>query len=468
MPIRTPQFFFVAILLSMGCGDEGVTEPLIQAPLDQVEALVAGRVIDGSGNPVDGATVEVSLDCSSELDPGCLVGTSVATDSEGRFAASVKQEQRIPYPVRASVRVTPGAGDGYLLGRAEVEGLDAAFQAQPVADTTFVEVVLPPNAVDSRRPVRIQSVGHRSPARPLLVDEERVYLSNPSGVAAMDQATGSFLWQKGESAGLAGLPYVVVGGIVAMAREVTLTAVRADAGEVLWTHDGLPNGMLTVSESNGLYATDGSSVVAYDLDNGALRWSRDLIGSGNVLLSASDAMVCAEILAYVECWDASTGDRLWSRPIDFADWLLVTDEQVISGSQTGWSAFDARTGGTLWENTIESFSAPAISDDDRLAFACSSSTCTAIGMDDGRIAWSVSFDGRIGAPAVGGDSVYVTVSTETRSTLLVLDATTGAVRERILPDPYDGEFSSRSPVIGTEFVFLFGGFGNLYVFERVP
>jgi outer membrane protein assembly factor BamB len=254
-----------------------------------------------------------------------------------------------------------------------------------------------------------------------------------------------------------------------MARDATLTAVRAVDGEVLWSHDGLPNQNLTVAEPSGLYASDGSGVIAYDPNTGEVKWRRELIGSGNVLLAANEAMVCAEILAYLECWDASNGEPLWSRPIDFADWLLVTADRVIVDSQTGSTALDARAGEVVWESPLQSFAAPAISDENRFILACSSTACSSVGMEDGRIAWSLPFDGRIGEPAVAGGRVYVTVNSETTSTLFMLDATTGAILERILPDPFDGSgFSSRAPAIGQEFVFLFGGFGNMYVFERAP
>ena len=82
-------------------------------------------------------------------------------------------------------------------------------------------------------------------------------------------------------------------------------------------------------QGGALLASD-RNVAAYDLASGATRWTRELIGCGNVVIAANRGLICAEILAFVECWEPLTGDPLWSRPTDFADWLLIADDRALS------------------------------------------------------------------------------------------------------------------------------------------
>ena len=66
------------------------------------------------------------------------------------------------------------------------------------------------------------------------------------------------------------------------------------------------------------------------------------------MIAANRGLICAEILAFVECWEPLTGDPLWSRPTDFADWLLIADDRLILGAESGWTALDGTTGEELW------------------------------------------------------------------------------------------------------------------------
>jgi outer membrane protein assembly factor BamB len=465
MRIRSSTFLATTMLAIGGCGESAVTEPEILPPVDHVEAVVAGRVTDAGGNPVEGAYAYVTLECSSDPEPGCLTATGGITDADGRFVLTFEFGFQSIYPVRARVEVTPPLGMGYVLGEARIEDSGAVFQVPPAADTTFVALVLPPNTVDSRRPIRIQSVGHRTGG--LRADRQRVYLSSPSGVTAMDPRTGECLWQRGSVSGLAGPAYALVGDVVAIARGGSLSAFRAIDGEMLWSRDAVPNRRLRTGGSERLFATDGLGVVAYDVRTGETRWRRELIGNGNVALAADEGLVCAEILAWVECWEPSSGESVWSRPTDFADWLAIAGERVILGSEAGWSALDAGTGEKVWEIRFERGYVPALSEAGDLAVACPPSECVAVRTEDGEVAWRTSIEGFLGGPAVADGVVYVPVREAPSSGLYLLDAATGAVRDRVLPDPFDGDFYG-TPAVGTDFVFVFGGFGNLYTFEKAP
>jgi outer membrane protein assembly factor BamB len=403
----------------------------------------------------------VTVNCSPESTDECRIGTNGATDSEGRFVFWIDREW-VEFPAIADVRASPPLGLGYVLGTTTVEGLATLFQRPPVADTTFVDLVLPPNSVDSRRPVRIQWVGHRTGG--LRLDSERLYMSSPGGVAAMDQATGECLWENGATGGLAGPAYVLAEGVVVLARGATLTALRAVDGEVLWNREGAITRSLTAGVGGVFFASDAGQIVAYDRASGDTRWTHELIGSGTVEIAAGEGLVCAEILAFVECWEPSTGEPIWSRPTDFASWLAIAGDRVILGAPSGWTAFDGATGAELWHADIGTFNSPTLAESEDTLFACSSAECLAVRVSNGQLVWRVAVSGP-GPPATDGEAVYVVSWEDGHSPLYVLEAATGAVREQILADPFDGGFYG-TPAVSEDLLFVFGGFGNLYAFEK--
>jgi outer membrane protein assembly factor BamB len=254
----------------------------------------------------------------------------------------------------------------------------------------------------------------------------------------------------------------VAEGVVVLARGATLTALRADDGEILWNREGALTGSLTAGEGGVVFAADSGQIAAFDLGSGTTRWTHGLIGSGNVAIAASETLVCAEILAYVECWAPSTADPVWSRPTEFAHWLVIAGDRVIVGAPSGWTALDGATGAQLWHADVVTFDAPVRAGDH--LYACPSGECLALRISDGQVAWRVAVPGQY-PPATDGEVVYVVAGEIGRSELYVLDAGTGAVREQILADPFDGDFYG-TPVVGENLVFAFGGFGNLYAFEK--
>lgn len=457
----TRSRLFVLVLALGGCGRQTVTEPDPSEPVDHVESVVAGRVTDIEGSPVEFAVVWV---CISPSDPGCLIGTSKYTDSDGRFLIRFELPIQQTYPVRATVEATPPVGQGYILGRVEIEDVAGVFEPPPVADTTFVDIVLPPNTVDSRRPIRVEYGLHRSGG--LRADANRFYLSTPSGVVAFDPVTGEAFWQRGGLGGLAGPAYTLQGDLVVVAGVESLFAVRAMDGAPVWSREGVPNRRITVADPDGLYATDGRGVVAYDPATGEIRWRNDLIGSGSVALAASGSLVCAEILAYVECWDPSTGDPVWSRPTDFASWLAIADDRVIVGSEAGWTALEAETGEIVWAAPLGRSPAPVISGAGDLAFSCAGSSCFAIRTSDGSLAWTTSFEEVPADLVLDGESLFVLEGSGPGSSLQVLDAANGGIRERILPDPFDRGFCP-DMAVNDDYVAI-RGCATLYVFERFP
>ena len=143
------RLLVTAIVLTSACNDSSPVDPIVEdGPIDHFEIVVAGRVVDAEARPVPGALVEVAAYCLTEPPAGCMTGTSLATDSEGQFEARLDHSLQVEFPVRVEVKAWPPLGKGYALGAASLADLEGMFQAPPVADTTFVEVVLSSNEVD--------------------------------------------------------------------------------------------------------------------------------------------------------------------------------------------------------------------------------------------------------------------------------------------------------------------------------
>ena len=401
-----------------------------------------------------------------------MVQTSYTTDEDGEFWARFERDLHGSHTVRMELTVVPPPGRGYVLGKTTIEDLILVYQPPPVTDPTSFHVVLPPNTVDSRQPVRVLLGYHRR--TDLRGDAERFYLSEPGGgTSAIDPATGDWLWQTGgfTPEGGMGPQYALLGDRVVIAgppipspSHAGLILVKASDGELVWIRDAVPHQTIAVSPPDGLYASEFGVVMAFDPETGGTRWTRELIGTGHAALAASAELVCSEILAYLECWEPATGDWVWARPTEFGSWLVIAGDVVILGSQTGWTAMDARTGDTVWEASIGAGPPPIVSPDKERAFDCAGSACLAIRTDDGGLVWRTTFTGAVSAPAVDGGSLYVRVGEGSGSSIHVLDAASGAIQERILPDPFDSGFCG-DPAVTSNYLAIFGC-GSFYTFER--
>ncbi|CAN5771170.1 hypothetical protein BH20GEM1_BH20GEM1_13110 [soil metagenome] len=462
--IRPNAILLLLLYAGTGCGDSPVAGPPAALPLVPVQAVVTGLVTDPGGNPVVGARVHVSAICFIEPYQGCpMETTSTTTNTEGTFLVRFEYELPSSRPVEMTLEVLPPLGMGYVLGKTTMEDLEGRYQLPPSSDTTSVRVVLPPNSVDSRRPIRVELGNHR--VGDLRADAERFYMSGPGGVGAVNPATGDRLWVRGSLNGLAGPRYALLGDRVVIAGATGLSVVRAADGELLWSREDVPNQTISASVPGGLFTSENDVVMAFDPPTGATLWSKELIGSGNVALAANADLVCAEILAYVECWHPATGDPAWARATDFGAWLAIGGGVVILGSATLQMAMNTESGEVVWEVSIGASSPPVFSEDEEHAFACSDSECIAIRTADGGIAWRVSFEDSVSEPAVEGGLLYVRAGVPPGPTsLYVLDAMSGATQERILPDPFDTGFCG-APAVTAEHLAVIGC-GSFYMFER--
>lgn len=480
--LRRPGAFALAMIpaiLLVSCEDATRVEPVFNG---EIMAVIAGRITDREGVPVPGAVVFFSYPCPG-MPSTCTTSTAILTDEAGRFVA-VFEETGTPLTTRAEVTARPPIGRGYVLGQTTIAGLKMSFQPAPAADTTFAALSLPSNHSESRRPVWVQEISFRALTRPLKADAEHVYFSSPGGVAALDRESGEYLWQEGSAPGLVGLPYALVDGIVVMARDEVLSALRSSDGELLWTRHGDPNLALTTTEEDGLFATDGESIAAYDHRTGAIRWENPLQPGGRVAMAAGEGLVCVERLvvspafARIECWSVSDGEPRWSRFIGLSAWHVITGGRVVlAGGETererGWIGLDLNTGETIWKSALPPAGDPVISAGGQTLYACSSHgsgtpECLAVRVADGTIAWRRSLEEEVSPAAIGEGALYVLQRGPLLNPLLVLDPGSGVVRERIDADPLDEGSFCGTPAAGDDMVFVFGCHGYIYAFRVDP
>lgn len=333
---------------------------------------------------------------------------------------------------------------------------------------------LNPAPSDLEEPVWVRSISHRALDRPLQADGSRVYLSTPAGVAALDRETGELIWEAVNTVGLVGLPYVVVGGVVVVGRGNTLVGLRASDGEVLYERTETATAALVGSEPDGLFATDGETVVSYDPLSGATRWSAPLERGENVQMSARKDLVCVLSVFQLTCYDRSEGSVLWSRFVHPPPWLAVTETRVVVAGLavregSGWMGIDPETGEIVWKDSgLADFAqwgrGPAESRQGDVLYACATA-CVAVRASDGAVLWRTSMGQKTGAPTVGEEFVFVTGFLGEQNPLYVLDATNGVLRDRILPGVSEPRGFCGTPATSGDLLFVFGCFGTLNAYR---
>lgn len=328
----------------------------------------------------------------------------------------------------------------------------------------------PGNGSNLTEPVWARSISHRALAQPLRADASRVYVSTRDGVAAVDRETGELVWEALPTIGLVGPPYVVTSGIVVIALEQTLIGLRASDGELLYERTDTPAQALTNAEPDGLFATNGETVVvSYDPETGTTRWSAPLDQGENVKLYAGSDLVCAVSVSQLTCFKVSDGSRLWSRLVHAPPWLAISDTHVIVaglefGEGPGLMALDSETGEPAWKNPGLPGSGSALSAGGDVFFACATE-CVAVRVSDGQELWRASLGQEVGAPTVGDDSVFVVGFLGEQNPLFLLDATSGLVGDTILPDMSEPSGFCGTAATSEALLFVFGCRGTLYAYQ---
>ena len=256
-------------------------------------------------------------------------------------------------------------------------------------------------ATDAKGPI-----GSWSP----VVSAGMVYAADQNGfVTALDEATGTKVWQRDLGAPDNSGPTLANGLIVAGDDAGFVHALDAATGQERWRYKALGPVHSSAIAWHDLVidASLGGDLVALDVATGRLVWSTATAGPVSRSIAEADGTVFTgsggatpSTPGTLAAWDAATGRPRWATRVDPGNTTSVTvsDGRVLVGEGLDQStaadhhveAFDARSGARLW-------TAP---------FAAPTGKALLIG-------------------AAAGGSVYVTAID---GNLYVLDATTGAVQ----------------------------------------
>lgn len=306
-------------------------KPLWQAPaaagaLGSLDALaVAGDVVIVSGDP--------------------LVGRDVATGEE-RWSR--------PGTAVPGARLILGGGRLYLAS-AEYDGDVVALDP-----ATGKEVW------------RSRLGGRYSMPRPVGADGERVYVVagilekdhsvEENVIAAIDTRTGKVAWSERRDAGTEefGLASAVSGRrLVYTDQRRNVTVRDTVSGRQVWTRKTGRSGFdRVVVHDGGVMVSDGRTLRAYDLENGAERWSLDAGGfaSFNGPAVLDGVLYVSDSSRSLWAVDPSSGRKLWrnedlldhSFPVQFAKVGNTLYGATRFDEKGGVHAYDARTGKLRW------------------------------------------------------------------------------------------------------------------------
>ena len=248
-------------------------------------------------------------------------------------------------------------------------------------------------------------------------------------------AYGGLLWRAHAGGPVRSSPVVAGGAVYVGSSDARLYAFDARSGEVRWAAEaGAPiDASPAVAGGLVLAATRGGEFLAFDRTTGAVRWR---VRSGAELSLA---------------WEGMSGDLYTASP-------AVAGETAIFGGGDGVVyAIDMASGEVRWRFATGGRvrSSPAVADGVVYAGSADGSLY-ALGLADGRERWRFDTQGQrldsarygydrrtiTSSPAVAGGAVYFG---SRDGSLYAVDATTGALRWRVLHD--DTSWSIASPAV---------------------
>ena len=196
-----------------------------------------------------------------------------------------------------------------------------------------------------------------------------VYVTTAFGdVFALNAADGETVWQQNLGAPIRAAPMVADGRVFASTFDNRLTALSAQDGGVLWTHEGITEsagllGAAVPSVSGDLVITSYSSgeVFALRVENGRVAWSDSLIFQGRM------------------------GARTNLSDVDASP--VIDRGMVVAASQSGrLVAIDLRSGLRIWEQEIPSVQTPWVAGD-YIYVVTTDAELVCMRRGDGRIRW---------------------------------------------------------------------------------
>jgi outer membrane protein assembly factor BamB len=166
------------------------------------------------------------------------------------------------------------------------------------------------------------------------------------------------------------------------------------------------------------------TLVALDWQNGETIWS--------VPLAATSAVVPADGVLYVaagtsvHALDATTGAAKWTAQTTAPTQMVrLAGTRFFAIGATAVQAFEPATGAPQWTRTLEDGGEPQGAWDagDALFVTFAKGAVLRLAMDDGRVVWTRTVDGRPSPPLAVKDTVYVGSTTNRFHALDVKDGT---------------------------------------------
>lgn len=200
-------------------------------------------------------------------------------------------------------------------------------------------------------------------------DGRRVVVGTPKGdVIALDAASGKEMWRSRASSEILAAPVVIDGLVVVRSVDSRIFAFDAADGKRKWVYQrstpalSLRSAVGVVADSRvTLAGFPGGKLVAIANNNGAAIWEASVaLPKGATELervadvtskpAVSGSVVCAAAFqGRVSCFDAASGNALWSRELSSSAGIDIDDRYVYATDDKGAvHALDRSSGASVW------------------------------------------------------------------------------------------------------------------------
>lgn len=378
--VATPD----AAAITTVAGSQGGDDP--EDPVDPTgdggttPTLPPDETADADADDADGAD-----DAGAETAADTAVGGSPASGDFGRVLASGFDDaghKRFPSDgpaagpeSRYSTRVNAFRGPVGSDGRIYTYGQGGS--------SSLIELI----AIEAASGDLVWASGVEGVLGQILVSDSGVLLGTERGVAVVDPATGA---------------------------TISAFEFSSSTDDLNWkmAYDGE---LLVVTGSSRADAGDALYVRAVDLASGELRWEyrHDDGEPGPFEVQITNDVVIVSHEARTLAFDATTGDALWSSAeVPWSRVAVVAGGVVVVNHDFQTTrAYDARSGGLVWEQRASAVSWTA-TDGEAIYFVERGGTVQSLSLTDGTIRWSTAAPEGFSAALVIGPAHAVVVQAE--------------------------------------------------------
>jgi len=264
----------------------------------------------------------------------------------------------------------------------------------------------------------------------LTADQNAIYVASHDNVlAALRINSGRPLWHFPTDGPLSGKP-VIAAGIIYASSEMTIYAIRASTGKLLWQQtpaDSLLQGQPVVGQGIVSISLVNGSLAAWQASNGRLLWEASIKGEDMLPVAITDGMVYADTSdGETVAVHAITGVLLWQlSALTFAPLLPTTESPretsfVFSRSTLTLTLSSTQTenGNLLWRHDFSTAAIlqggdTAIAEGGNLVYLSQQNTntpggtLTAMQANTGKQLWQVATGTGFIPPLVAGGVVYI-------------------------------------------------------------